>query len=777
MFKFVKKLLNYLKELFRSFLEKYKIEVIIEPLTDLESSGGIEITQKQPQGTHSGCGVNIGEIEDTGGGGSGLYIPTPFIDNDSPMVSSTRANCNCDIAMEISQLRSECQLLKLTLKELKDSFQIDNDKLYQCLQMLLSGSILVESLSRENKDLREENQLYLTEIREQRNHINNNNVDSAVFKVENERLLLEIAILKSQLKKFHITIPGHHHSSPIYTPQPTTSHSQIQYPIPNSYSNFQPCNFSPSSSTSSFSSTNIEEMDDLLKSQFQLNNKWNSPEYYRDKTIEEYTNDLIRFVREFSFLYSERAIDFFIRDIWNQLIPVEWRSSLMELDEQEQYQFHHCPFTRESWPKSLKDFIDISKRLSMPNSEPKHKEWKLTSTDVKEFKDMSSLFRGMSSKKIHEILRFSEFINECNSGSLISNPPRRLVDIGSGEGYLTLVLSHHFNYQISGIDYSNHCLQQAQNRQSYIEKQRIVNKLHQSNTTIKKPQSYLNDNIGDDMDLKTKFINEKVQIQNEYARDFDIESSPMYIVNLNDQTDIINELESQMKSKKECENYQLIGLHTCGLLPKYMIENFVKNSRIGSLIDVSCCYYKIENQEQHQFLSNVMKVDNSDFVLSKAALKLSCEAPDQDIDSFRFNIKSYYFRAILEKCLRDENIGDDISIRGISRKHYESFSTYLDQCLIRIKKQQPHIQISNSFQNSANTQYNNVQKLGFSSKVSIFLMLRSCLAPLLESLILVDRYLYLSQYTPSIQSYIIPLFNPSVSPRNLVLVSYKTQNN
>jgi hypothetical protein len=70
------------------------------------------------------------------------------------------------------------------------------------------------------------------------------------------------------------------------------------------------------------------------------------------------------------------------------------------------------------------------------------------------------------------------------------------------------------------------------------------------------------------------------------------------------------------------------------------------------------------------------------------------------------------------------------------------------------------------------------------AKVSAFWSLRTVLAPVIESLLLVDRLLYLKELVEkskiqqgSVELSLFPLFDSIISPRNFVIVSrYKSTN-
>ena len=58
-------------------------------------------------------------------------------------------------------------------------------------------------------------------------------------------------------------------------------------------------------------------------------------------------------------------------------------------------------------------------------------------------------------------------------------------------------------------------------------------------------------------------------------------------------------------------------------------------------------------------------------------------------------------------------------------------------------------------------------------RVVIFYALRLLMAPLVELFILLDYQQYLNEHCEVKHTYLVPLFEPSISPRNLVLIAYK----
>ena len=58
-------------------------------------------------------------------------------------------------------------------------------------------------------------------------------------------------------------------------------------------------------------------------------------------------------------------------------------------------------------------------------------------------------------------------------------------------------------------------------------------------------------------------------------------------------------------------------------------------------------------------------------------------------------------------------------------------------------------------------------------QVILFYSLRLLIAPLIELYILMDYRYYLCEQNPVKNTYLIPLFSPSISPRNFILIANK----
>ena len=211
--------------------------------------------------------------------------------------------------------------------------------------------------------------------------------------------------------------------------------------------------------------------------------------------------------------------------------------------------------------------------------------------------------------------------------------------------------------------------------------------------------------------------------------------------------------------------YGLIGLHTCGDLGPILLTTFLDSTDCVLLQSVGCCYMRLTSSGYP--LSNYLKKEawNS---LTYTSLELACHAIETYSDRLRteeeMKLKVHCYRALLEKIL----VSKDPSLRHlglatVKNAHEMSFSDYAKAAT----KNLPAVSLSD-----ADVSGGEVEKcLARWWQVVVFYSLRLSLAPLIETVVLADRCLYL--YEGGRDSLLLPLFDPRLSPRNHVLVAVK----
>ena len=79
----------------------------------------------------------------------------------------------------------------------------------------------------------------------------------------------------------------------------------------------------------------------------------------------------------------------------------------------------------------------------------------------------------------------------------------------------------------------------------------------------------------------------------------------------------------------------------------------------------------------------------------------------------------------------------------------------------------PNIDLTNSEMKEYEEKFNKEQK-----KLFIYYSLQIMLGPVMESLVVLDRCLYLEQQS-GVKTFILPAFNELISPRNLAIIAIK----
>uniref|UniRef100_A0A8C3XLG9 Ribosomal RNA adenine dimethylase domain containing 1 n=1 Tax=Chelydra serpentina TaxID=8475 RepID=A0A8C3XLG9_CHESE len=190
----------------------------------------------------------------------------------------------------------------------------------------------------------------------------------------------------------------------------------------------------------------------------------------------------------------------------------------------------------------------------------------------------------------------------------------------------------------------------------------------------------------------------------------------------------------------------LTGLHACGDLSVALLRHFTRCPHVVAMTSVACCYMKLTTQE------DAWVAGLPGHSLSYKAREVACHAVEDYALRLRSEspaLRTHCYRATLETLIRAADPAKRrLGVQTISRRGRVGLdpAAPLDRaCVDAMLAQQQN--------------------------VVAFFSLALLLAPLVETLILLDRMIYLQEQ--GFQCRLIPLFNPSFSPRNLVLVAAK----
>lgn len=226
----------------------------------------------------------------------------------------------------------------------------------------------------------------------------------------------------------------------------------------------------------------------------------------------------------------------------------------------------------------------------------------------------------------------------------------------------------------------------------------------------------------------------------------------------------------------------LTGLHTCGNLAATCLKLFHTQTSCTLMCNIGCCYHLLKEEfADPEFFGNKEILDlNQDngfplsqylrekkIKLGRNARMLAAQSIERTVQGKELPNISLFYRALLELLICEEHpdLKDCVQV-GKVRK-FSSFVEYVDLC----RNKYPHLNLkSERIANAAKLEDMQQGK----KYLDLFYLLRMTFAPVLESLILLDRLLYLKELGHD-QSYILPVFDPVVSPRHFAIVALKNK--
>ncbi|XP_061801925.2 methyltransferase-like protein 25B isoform X1 [Nerophis lumbriciformis] len=500
---------------------------------------------------------------------------------------------------------------------------------------------------------------------------------------------------------------------------------------------------------------------------------------------------LTAFLHQYRFLSESYVIEFFTEDLWHQL-PVSWQSVLQNLSYPQtadllldtDYQPRRYPCV---WPLSLLAFRASAHALTFPRHSWRGAGATDASARPQEFRDnphqsslLAHIFRKhVKPKKQHEIRELGALVEQlCEQTGC-----KRVVDVGSGQGHLTRFLSFGCGLSVTAIE---------------------------ADPTL--------------VATATKFDGELLLAlkKEEQKRkcSYELPSSPRHVTGWVDPKAswevFVKQLEGHVIPAGHCKkrarvspccaaldskssgppgdescdrsDFVLTGLHACGDLSPTLLRHFVKCPHIRAITSVACCYMKLSTQEQPAPPGVVgpppstsdRDPPRSDFgypmsehvralpghELSYKAREGACHAVEHYIRRLREEsalLRTHSYRAMLETFVTEARPQlRRAGIQTVKKAHLLTFTEYAKLGLARVGLP-PSLPLDPGCVE---------RMLAQQGKVVVYFSLALLLAPVVETLVLLDRMIYLQEN--GVDSQLLPLFDPDFSPRNFVLVGLKT---
>jgi len=436
-----------------------------------------------------------------------------------------------------------------------------------------------------------------------------------------------------------------------------------------------------------------------------LNINDNSTEHIKGKI-----DDICSLLKKYQYLVDSHMNDFITRDLWQKLKDHD----LYDLENVDFF-FHEC----ES--NSLHKCCYPSTKDNCCHFCMKEK---VNSTGI----EQSNKNSFVSFKKLHEIDKMGQVIQSI--GQKLDT--KKIVDLGSGKGYLGQHLCNQHSYKVIGVEGNTSCNLSADKLQTKIVKSTSEKDLPSLNN-MKTIGFAITDELDED-----KF------------------------------TESIKQTFETMSEPEKTSNYSavLVGLHACGDLTSNALRLFVKQSYFTGLVMVGCCHNLLKTG-----FPLSLHLKTKDLSFTRNSLMLACHCPIKWKRSNQSLSKSLLYHAIFTEILSKRNMSTskdfpDARFRHIGQKA-TSFQDFMKRMRERIINAGYSFEIEeDEFEVTYKTHE------GIWTHMQKYHWIRMQLGPCIETLILLDRLLYLFE-SGYADSYLVKLFSEELSPRCYAIVCTK----
>lgn len=323
---------------------------------------------------------------------------------------------------------------------------------------------------------------------------------------------------------------------------------------------------------------------------------------------------------------------------------------------------------------------------------------------------------NMNPKKIHEVAILAKYIDN----SLDKTQQRVIIDAGSGLGYLSSWLAFNYNFKVLGIDSRPLNSESAENRLKKFAKK--VKHLRMKSENHK---------------IHTEFINEDTNFPQLALRHFPDSDNPLLT---------------------------LTGLHTCGSLSNNCVKIFRNVDSISNLFNIGCCYNLLEPEDcpmsQAGKELGVSLSRNARMLAAYSVDRVFAESSDVE------NVNKIFWRALMEKFLSE--FYPEIKVSNLGPLKATSFVEYVASA----QKARPEMFQGVVIEESAADSYFRSHEKFFQEMLAFYLF-RMSFAPVIETVLVLDKVLYLMEEPLVKEVKLVRLFDPVVSPRCYLIEASK----
>eukprot|EP00731_Ephydatia_muelleri_P021994 Em0014g585a len=414
---------------------------------------------------------------------------------------------------------------------------------------------------------------------------------------------------------------------------------------------------------------------------------------------------------------------------------------------------------------SLEEFLYTAKQLRLP----------VTSGQC--HRKMAAAF-GMNPKKAHEVEEASQLISTL----AVKHGLKQVLDLGSGKGYLSEHLALKYGLAVVGVDSQSSNTHGAQCRnmkvckvwQSISKQDRQITHMLASDGPVTQAAGHCKDpeesKLDPVLDEKLHVQENKINIvQSEmsvpasfdcsfasYTLDQEGAREHSYFpltmtVDVSSASELLPFVERHSSGHfQQSQPCMIVGLHTCGDLAVNILRLFCDISAIKAVCVVGCCYnHCTENEDCTDGSKPGFPVSTHlrsiGAHLGRTARLLAGQNLYKFSDATKdIAMESLFFRALLQLILRDKFGATDLTNSSkdycVSKLKYSrgDFCSYVKQALIKLKLDASKI---------TNEEIHLLHAEHYMEMVYLqkFVQLQGALSPCIESLIILDRLLFIQE--------------------------------
>nr|XP_018910524.1 PREDICTED: methyltransferase-like protein 25 [Bemisia tabaci] len=490
--------------------------------------------------------------------------------------------------------------------------------------------------------------------------------------------------------------------------------------------------------------------------------------------------DMIHYLTPFLPLVNSHVVNFITDNQWDNTVPENLRAEFstkgFENITNLLWRYHDDPTCLSddvSNSPLVQHFIEAQKMslTSQPNLclSLNDLQTKLASLHCKEHTNLK-ISRLMSEKKSYEVDVMSQVVLSMVSATDCSH----IVDIGGGKAYLSSNLSLQHNLKVLSIDQCRGNTHGAAERLERLKKVWNRMKYNAENPYEgKKGKNWKSKKKIPAAESTLNFLNSEAAGNPLFKQRTEFITST---------TDIRHILRDSFPGDS-ISGAGLVGLHTCGNLASAHLRIFVQNLNVFKfLLNIGCCYHLIQEEFSEDKFWNEIKACTEDqsepgfpmssflrereFFLSRNPRMLATQSPERVLHERKLVTVPLFYRSLLQVLLTKKSNGDDFPYCVVGRLALKC-TNFTEYALKAVKKIGLKATVTeDELDELYRSHYHHFDR------IQMFFLIRVGLSPVLESLILLDRLLYLHEQGVE-DSFIAQIFDPVKSPRCYAIISIR----